>query len=260
MRARDYPFFDAAFLALAHRGGAHLPANEGRENTLYAFDNAVALGYRYLETDVHATSDGVLVAFHDEQLDRVTDSTGLIAERTWAELSTVTVGEQDRIPRLVDVLVRFPDTRFNIDAKSAAAVDLLADAIEHLNLHERVCVSSFSPRRLARLRARLGRRVASSLSQPGVAWTRFATPLAKILPAPGQALQIPVRRRILGREVTIVTPDLIEAAHRHGKQVHVWTIDEPAEMERLIDLGVDGIFTDRPDLLREVLVGRGLWD
>lgn len=260
MRARDYPYFDAAFLAFAHRGGAHLPVNEGRENTLFAFENAVDLGYRYLETDVHVTADGVLVAFHDEHLDRVTDATGLISERTWAELSTVTVGERDHIPRLVDVLVRFPDIRFNVDAKSMAAVDLLADTIEHLNLHERVCVSSFSARRLARLRARLGRRVASSLSQPGVAWTRFAGPLARLVAAPGQALQVPVRTSILGREVEIVTPGLVETAHRHGKQVHVWTIDEAAEMERLIDLGVDGIFTDRPDVLRDVLIERRLWD
>lgn len=259
MRARDYPFFDARFLAFAHRGGALLSANLGRENTMHAFGSAVALGYRYLETDVHATSDGVLVAFHDERLDRVTDGTGLIREQTWAELSEVVVGAQDRIPRLVDVLVRFPEARFNIDAKSDAAVDLLADTIEHLNVHERVCVSSFSLARLQRLRRKVGRRVASSSTAMGVVWTRFS-PLASAIGAVGQALQIPVRRRVAGRWVTLVTEALVQRAHAQGKQVHVWTIDDEAEMERLIDLGVDGIFTDRPDRLRTVLLRRGLWD
>ncbi|HIT75068.1 MAG TPA: glycerophosphodiester phosphodiesterase [Candidatus Avipropionibacterium avicola] len=259
MRARDYPFFDGGFLAFAHRGGSLLPTNIGRENTMHAFAAAVELGYRYLETDVHATSDGVLVAFHDERLDRVTNGTGLIAEKTWPELASLVVGERDRIPRLVDVLVGFPDTRFNIDAKSDQAVDLLADTIEHLNAHERVCVSSFSPQRLRRLRSRVGNRVASSQSSWGVGWTRLGVGLSSLIAPHGQALQIPVRHRIAGKEVTLVTPGLVRRAHRAGKQVHVWTIDEAAEMERLIDLGVDGLFTDRPDVLRTVLHNRGLW-
>lgn len=259
MQARDYPFFDARFLAFAHRGGALHPANVGRENTLHAFGTAIDLGYRHLETDVHATADGVLTAFHDERLDRVTDGTGLISDHTWAELSRVTVGEHDRIPRLVDVLVSFPEAQFNIDVKSDAAVDLLADTIEHLNVHERVCVSSFSRPRLLRLRRKVGRRVASAMTSLGVGWTRFS-PLATVIAARGQALQIPVRRRIAGRMVTLVTERLISRAHAHGKQVHVWTVDEEDEMERLLDLGVDGIFTDRPALLRTVLLRRGLWD
>lgn len=259
MQAREYPFFDARFLAFAHRGGALLPANVGRENTMHAFHTAVDLGFRYLETDVHATSDGVLAAFHDERLDRVTDGRGLIADQTWSALSRVTVGEQDRIPRMVDVLVSFPDTRFNIDVKSDAAVDLLADTIEHLNAHERVCVSSFSRRRLLRLRRKVGRRVATGVTSWGIGWNRFA-PLAPVLAARGQALQVPVRRRIAGRTVTLVTEQLIRRAHAQGKQVHVWTIDDEDEMERLLDLGVDGVFTDRPDRLRTVLLRRGLWD
>lgn len=226
---------------------------------MHAFSAAVELGYRYLETDVHATADGVLVAFHDERLDRVTNGSGLIADKTWAELAPLVVGERDRIPRLVDVLVAFPDTRFNIDAKSDQAVDLLADTIEHLNAHERVCMSSFSTQRLRRLRSRLGTRVASSQSSWGIGWTRMGTGVSSLVPPHGQALQIPVRRRVMGREMTLVTPGLVRRAHRGGKQVHVWTIDDAAEMERLIDLGVDGLFTDRPDVLRTVLQNRGLW-
>ncbi|MFW6600263.1 glycerophosphodiester phosphodiesterase [Propionibacteriaceae bacterium Y2011] len=260
MLARDYPYFEAGFLAFAHRGGAELPANRGRENTLHAFGQAVELGYRYLETDVHATADGVLVAFHDDKLDRVTDGTGKIAELPWSEVSQAKIGGHDPIPRLVDVLVAFPDTRFNIDAKAAGAVDLLADTIEHLGVHERVCVSSFSVRRLLRLRSRLGRRVASSMSKVGVAYTRFLPFLPDRFGTTGQALQIPVATTVLGRRVTLVTEALVDRAHGLGKQVHVWTIDDPAEMVRLIDLGVDGIMTDRPDVLREVLVERGLWD
>ncbi len=263
MRARDYPFFDSGdtggFLAFAHRGGSLLPTNIGRENTMHAFSAAVDLGYRYLETDVHATADGVLVAFHDDHLDRVTNGAGRIGEKTWAELASLVVGEQDRIPRLDDVLVAFPDTRFNIDAKSDQAVDLLADTIEHLNAHERVCVSSFNAARLRRLRSRLGNRVASSQSQWGIGWTRLGSGVAPLVPPRGQALQIPIRRRVAGRWMTLVTPGLIRRAHRAGKQVHVWTIDDAAQMEHLIDLGVDGLFTDRPDVLRTVLQNRGMW-
>jgi len=259
MRAADYAYFDAPFIPYAHRGGAKYPPNVGRENTEYAFGQAVELGYRYLETDVHATADGVLLAFHDPRLDRVTDRRGVVAEMPYAEVKEARIGGHDPIPTLAELFLRFPEARFNIDAKSEAAVELLADTIEEHQAHDRVCVSSFGVSRLHRLRRRLGPRVASAATMHGVAWNVFAPALTRVLNTPAAALQMPVESLILGRQRRVLTPALIKAVHRAGKQVHVWTIDDQQSMEELVDAGVDGIFTDRIDTLKSVLTTRGLW-
>ena len=259
MRAAEYAFFDAPFLAFAHRGGAAYAPNVGRENTRHAFAEAVALGYRYLETDVHVTADGGLLAFHDPLLDRVTNGSGAVAERTAAELVEVRIGGRDAIPTLADLLEAFPAARFNVDAKADPAVDLLADVIGAHDAFDRVCVSSFSPARLHRLRRRLGVRVPTAVSSRGVVLHRFVPWLTRVLDSPAPALQVPLSARVGRRTVRITTPGLVRAAHRRGKQVHVWTVDDQPTIERLVDLGVDGIFTDRPDTLKDVLVGRGLW-
>jgi glycerophosphoryl diester phosphodiesterase len=259
MRAADYAYFDAPFIPYAHRGGAKYGPNLHRENTAYAFGQAVALGYRYLETDVHATADGVLLAFHDPRLDRVTDRSGVIAEMPYVAVKEALIGGTDPIPTLAELFVRFPRARFNIDAKSDLAVDLLADTIEEYEAHDRVCLSSFGVNRLHRLRRRLGKRVASAATMHGVAWNVFAPALTRVLNTPAAALQMPVDSLILGRQRRVLTPALITAVHRAGKQVHVWTIDDPGQMEELIDAGVDGIFTDRIDTLKAVLTQRGRW-
>lgn len=259
MRAADYAYFDAAFLAFAHRGGAAYLPNEHRENSRHAFAQAVGLGYVYLETDVHATVDGVLLAFHDSRLDRVTDRTGEISQLTYDVVQQARIGGSDPIPTLVELLIAFPQARFNIDAKAERAVELLAEVIAEHEAYDRVCVSSFGVGRLHQLRKRLGRRVASAASSRGVAWNRFAPWLTWALNTPGQALQMPIEHRVLGRNIRLLTPDLVSAAHRAGKQVHIWTIDDSETMEELIDLGVDGIFTDRIDVLKDVLTTRQLW-
>lgn len=259
MRAVDYAYFDAPFIAYAHRGGASYPPNLHRENSAYAFQQAVDLGYRHLETDAHATADGVLLAFHDPRLDRVTDRTGVVADLTYAEVGQARIGGRDPIPTLAELFARFPQCRFNIDAKSETAVDLLADVIEEHGAHDRVCVSSFSPRRIYRLRRRLGRRVASAASMRGIAWNRFVPVLNRLLNTPAPVLQLPVDYLVLGRTRRILTPQLLDVVHRAGKLVHVWTIDDAAVMEQLIDVGVDGIFTDRIDTLKTVLTQRDLW-
>ncbi len=259
VQAAAYPYFDEPFAAYAHRGGALYPPNVGRENSLYAFQQAVSLGYRYLETDVHATADGVLVAFHDRELSRVTDRSGLIGELSWAEVSEARIHGTEPIPRFDDLLTAFPVARFNIDAKSPAAVRLLASTITEHDAAARVCVSSFGFRRVHALRRQLGRSVASAASPVGVAVNRFTPWLTRALNSPAPVLQLPVRQLVRGRMVEVVTPRLIQAAHRAGKRVQVWTVDDPAEMQRLIELGADGIFTDRIDLLKEVLQARGMW-
>ncbi len=259
MRAADYGYFDTPFAAFAHRGGATYAPNRHRENSRHAFEQAVALGYRYLETDVHATADGVLLAFHDTVLDRVTDRVGAIGALPYAEVARARIHGIDPIPRLAELFEAFPQARFNIDAKSAAAVALLADTIAEYEAYDRVCVGSFGIRRLHALRRRVGTRVPSAASSLGVAYHRFLPWLTRALETPAAVLQIPVSAHLLGREVRLVTPALIRAVHRSGKAVHIWTVDDSELMAELIDAGVDGIFTDRIDTLKTVLTGRGLW-
>ncbi len=259
MRAGDFAYFDGPFLALAHRGGASYPPNLHRENSLHAFTEAVGLGYRHLETDVHATADGVLLAFHDQVLDRVTDGRGAIAELSHAEVQRARIHGIDPIPTLAELLTAFPGVCFNIDAKSDTSVRLLADTIAEHDAYDRVCVSSFGVARLHRLRRRLGRPVASAASAVGVAVNRFLPWFTQVLNTSAPVLQIPLRSEVLGRDVRIFTPALLRAAHGAGKQVHIWTVDDPESIESLIDAGVDGIISDRIDTLKTVLTRRGLW-
>jgi glycerophosphoryl diester phosphodiesterase len=246
-----------AVLAFAHRGGAFHPGLEGLENTLTAFQHAVDLGYLYLETDVHATRDGVLLAFHDAVLDRVTGSTGTIAELGYADLAEVAVAEREQIPTLVSLLERFPHTRFNIDLKSEAAVRPLAELIRRTASHDRVLVGSFDDRRMRQFRAHMDRPVATACGPAAVVAARFAPRLATTAlgRTAGDAYQVPHRR---GR-LHVVNEAFVARAHSLGRPVHVWTVDDPAEMHQLLDLGVDGLITDRTDLLREVLLERGQW-
>jgi glycerophosphoryl diester phosphodiesterase len=247
---------------MAHRGGSLHPEVGGLENTLTAFASAVRLGYRYLETDVHATSDGHLVTFHDLLLDRVTDLTGRVTDTAYAEVAGALVGGSEPVPRLEDLFDAFPDTRFNVDLKSPGAVEPMVELVERFAAHDRVCVSSFDERVLRRfrlrVRARSARPVATGCGVLTVVAARFgarATAVQRLLRDPGAAYQVPVRHRRL----RIVDRGFVERAHSLNRQVHVWTVDDPAEMTRLLDLGVDGLITDRTDVLKEVLVERGQW-
>ena len=220
-----------------------------------AFAAAVDLGYRYVETDVHATADGVLVAFHDDVLDRVTDRTGRIGELPWSEVRSARVGDEP-VPLLENLLGTWPELRVNVDPKHDASVGPLVDVLERTRAHDRVCVGAFSDRRLARFRRMTQNRVCTSFGPRAIAQLRLAGfgRLAGPLPAAACA-QVPPRQ---GR-LTIVDRRFLAAAHRRGLAVHVWTIDDRAEMVRLLDLGVDGVMTDRPALLRDVLAERGQW-
>ncbi|QOK21829.1 glycerophosphodiester phosphodiesterase [Janibacter indicus] len=257
--ARDYPYFDHPTpLALAHRGGSTYEPNLGRENTVHAFREAVGMGYRYLETDVHATADGRLVAFHDEFLDRVTDARGAISGLPWAQVSQARIHGIDAVPLMDELFETFPEARFNIDVKADGAVAPLVEMIRRHDAVDRVCIGSFSDARLRRVRRALGPDLATSAGPVGVASLRLLPGLlSRLVHSPAQALQIPVTHAVGPRSVTLVVPRLVEVAHRLGKQVHVWTIDEADEMHRLLDLGVDGIVTDRIDTLRDVLADRG---
>lgn len=257
LRAR-HPYFDdpTGVVALAHRGFAL----DGRENSLTAFGAAVDLGFRYVETDAHATSDDVAVALHDETLDRTTDAEGLVSELPWSVVGRALIGGTDPVPRLEDVLGTWPGLRVNIDVKSEHAIVPVAAAVERTASHDRVCVASFSAVRRRETLARLSRPVATSAATSEV--VRFlagrragAHRLAARTLRHVDALQVPVAQ---GR-VRVVDAGTVATAHAAGRHVHVWTVDDPVEMHRLLDLGVDGLVTDRADLLREVLRTRGAW-
>ncbi|MGW2373353.1 MULTISPECIES: glycerophosphodiester phosphodiesterase [Kitasatospora] len=252
-----HPFLDhPGPLAFAHRGGelGH------PENSLAAFEAAVALGYRYLETDVHATADGVLVAFHDSRLDRVTDRGGAVAELPWEEVRRARIGGTEPVPLLEDLLGAFPEVRFNVDVKAAPAVGPLVEAIRRTDAWDRVCVGGFSDSRLAAVRAAAGPRLATSLGPREVARLRLRSLAGPLLagggaPFAGVCAQVPERHR----GVRVVDRAFVRAAHRLGLQVHVWTVDDPTRIRALLDLGVDGIMADRIDVLRDVLGERGCW-
>jgi glycerophosphoryl diester phosphodiesterase len=247
-RSERHPFLDwPGPIAFAHRGGA----SEAPENTHPAFERAVELGYHYLETDVQITADGVAVAFHDDDLTRTCARPGRISELPWCEVATARVDGREPIPRLDELLDAWPDVRWNIDCKTDRGVDPLADLLQRARLLERVCVSAFSDLRLLRLRRRLGHGLCSAAGPAELTAIRF---IGWTLPGP-LAAQVPVRR---GR-ITVVDERFVERAHRRGIAVHVWTINDPTEMARLLDIGVDGIMTDRLGVLRDVLSGRGEW-
>ncbi|MFL6101706.1 MAG: glycerophosphodiester phosphodiesterase [Actinomycetales bacterium] len=246
-------------IAMAHRGFSR----DGLENSMAAFAAAVDLGLRYLETDVHATRDGVLLAFHDDKLDRVTDRAGIIAELPWSVVREARIGGVEPIPRLEDVLGAWPDVKVNIDVKASPAIAPLVDVIRRTAAVDRVCVASFSGARRAAVRRQLGPRVATSVGPARVAVWRLGGSLpgpaggaaARLAVRGAAALQVPERAGPL----RVVTSASVARAHAAGVQVHVWTVDDPADMHRLLDLGVDGLITDRADLLRDVLVARGHW-
>jgi glycerophosphoryl diester phosphodiesterase len=255
-----FPFLDepTGVIAFAHRGGAYHPEIEGLENTVAAFRHASDLGYRYLETDVHATRDGVLLAFHDSVLDRVTDCKGEIASLAYAEVEAALISGREQVPTLARLFDEFPGANFNIDVKAGGAVGPLADFIAARAAWDRVLVGSFSPRHLREFRRLTEGRVATSAHPLEVAAyvlspsARLADLLTRGHP---KALQIPRRRGPL----RIAHRRLIARAHRTGKHVHVWTIDDPDEMRELIACGVDGLMTDRTDLLKDVLIASGDW-
>jgi glycerophosphoryl diester phosphodiesterase len=255
--ARDYAFLDQRFVAMAHRGGWLTPADAPRENTSYAFGRAVGLGYRYLETDVRTTADGELLAFHDNVLDRVTDATGRLGDVSWADLAGVRIGGLDPIPRFADLLEEFPDTRFNIDLKDTGAVQPLADALKRLHAEDRVCVASFSGTRLNAFR-HLAPEVLTATTPRAVAWATHAFGLRRHFVDTGAALQIPVSQP--GAPLKLVRPDVVKLSHATGRVVHVWTVNDEAEMHRLIDLGIDGLVSDDITTLKRVLLERGLWE
>lgn len=255
----ERPFFRPAKpRVLAHRG---LAGPGAPENTIAAFRRALEAGAEYVETDTHCTRDGHAVLFHDASLRRITGDPRPIAALDLAELQRVDLGG-DRVPTLAEALESFPRARFNLDVKAVAAAAPAASAILDAGAVDRVLVTSFDERR----RAAIATALADAVGQERVASSASAAMLLRVLPAAAfrrmgvvrrtltgvQALQVPERFR----GVPIVTRRLVRQMHSLGVEVHVWTVNDPRAMERLLDLGVDGIVTDRCDLALAVVASR----
>ncbi|NDC44878.1 MAG: glycerophosphodiester phosphodiesterase [Actinobacteria bacterium] len=221
-----------------------------------AFAKAVSLGYRYVETDVHASRDGVLFAFHDDDLLRTCGVNAKINDLDSSEIAAIAVEGSEHIPTLSELVTTWPNLRINIDCKADLAVEPLIAAIRHHDLYDRVCIGSFSDRRLKSIREACGPRLCTSMGPKEVAmlrlrsWTKSqGRDLAPL------AAQVPPRQGPL----PIVDKRFVSHAHELGLHVHVWTIDDRSEMHELLDLGVDGIMTDSLATLASTLNERGQW-
>jgi len=233
---------------IAHRGGNTGPP----ENTVAAFAAAVEMGYLYLETDVHLSSDGVLVAFHDDDLSRLVGHDAAIGDLRWDEIREIDLGDGHHIPRLEELLDAFPTSRFNIDPKSDQAVEPLASMISEYGLVDNICIGSFEQDRIDRAQALLGPSLCTSPATPGALrvvaaalfWPRWKSRYG--------CLQIPPR----WKRLPLTSSWFIRRVQRMGMQVHYWTINEVPEMHHLLDRGADAIITDNVVELAAVLEQR----
>lgn len=239
-------------IPFAHRGGA----GEGPENAVAAFENVVRLGYRYIETDVRATSDGIVVAVHDADLRRLYGQSLRVDELTWGDLTRVTTSAGGGVIRLDEALGAWPSVRFNVDVKADDALGPVTEVIRKCNAIDRVCVASFSDSRLARIRVALGPELCTALGPREVRRLILASGLGhRGKPFDGAAAQIPPRFHRL----PVASPRVVRYSLGIHLPVHVWTIDSAAQIGALLDLGVNGIMTDQPAVLKQVLVARGQW-
>ena len=248
----------AGFRPYAHRGGPESAA----ENSPNAFAAAVGLGYRFLETDVRPTRDGVAVVHHDATLDRTTDLTGLVRSRPWADVRRAALRDGCSPMRLEELLEAFPDAHVNVDVKESAVVAPTLEALRRTGAWRRVCVTSFSTARLAAVRKATPPWVETAAGPREVVAHRMGLSRSRGMHRRrGEDTRLPHRlqvpHRLRGRPV--VDAAFVRRAHARGLAVDVWTVNDAVDMERLLDLGVDGIITDAPALLREVLRSRGRW-
>lgn len=246
-------------LVIAHRGGAE----ETVENSYASLQYARDLGVRHYETDVHLTADGEVVLSHDESLERCYGEEGTVGDYTYKELLEFTNDAGEPMPLLAEALQMFPDLYFNIDAKTDQVVDPLLATLEAEDAFGRVLLSSFSERRLEKVRDMDIPDLSTSLGVRGVVQLLFASETVSSadtwrVPGPRQhvrAAQVPEK----SRGVRVVSRRFVATAHTAGLAVHVWTVNDPERMVRLFDWGVDGVVTDVPSVAKQILIERGQW-
>ena len=272
--APAHPYFTGVErpLVMAHQGGERLYPS----NTLRAMQESVALGVDVLEMDIHASSDGVLVVIHDDTVDRTTDGTGAVKEMTFAELSQLDAGyywTDDEgatypyrglgitIPTFAEVLTTFPDMRLNVEIKppDPAVAQAACDLLREHGASERALVGTVHDEVVDAFRTACPESPTSMVeSEIRPFWILSTLFLGQLYqtPAGAVALQVPERASlpVIG-EVQVITPRFVRIIHKHNLEIHAWTINETADMERLLATGIDGIITDRPDRMLE-LIGR----
>jgi glycerophosphoryl diester phosphodiesterase len=249
-------------IRLAHRGSRSL----WPENTWHAFDAAIeGFGYRYIETDVQITTDGIVVVFHDDTLERCTNGVGRVSEWRWEDLRHLDAayrftpdgesfplrGTGIGISRLDETFDRYRDVCLNIDLKAVGSEWPVAEVITKMEREDSVLISAFSDRRIARFRRITKARIATSAGPRDSIAMYAASRIGRSLPARCDAYQLPYRTKGI-----VVDKRLVDAIHAAEKQIHLWTVNEAEEMAKFLDMGVDGIISDRPDILNEVIEER----
>tara|TARA_B110001454_G_scaffold188583_1_gene186680 strand:+ start:260 stop:1009 length:750 start_codon:yes stop_codon:yes gene_type:complete len=238
------------FIAFSHRGGAI----ENNENTLDAFQKSIELGYKYIETDVQNTRDDKLVIFHDDDLKRIANLNIKISEIDYEDLKKIKIFNSNEIPLFIDTINQLEDIFFNIDPKSDRAAILLNNLLIYRNDLDRFCVGSYTSERVNLFRGNYSNNLATSMSKEEVI-KFYVNQIFNIFKLEIPCVQVP----LYFKGIKVVTRKFVELAHSQNKKVHVWTINDQYEMEHLIKLGVDGIMTDKPTLLKEVLIKNELW-
>lgn len=235
---------------------------------MLAFQNVYDLGFRHIETDLHLTADGVLVCFHDPDVDRTTDGFGEVSALSLLGLQALDAGYRHAdsgtypfrgqgvtVPTLEELLITFPDVGLVVDMKARGLAEPLAALIERLGVGDRLIVGSFSDERLEVFRDLTNGQVATSTGPISARMWVLSSRVGRGGGGHADALQVPTQLR----GVTVVDKKLVRAAHEAGLQVHAWTVNDREEMIRLLDLGVDGLISDRPNVLKEVLTSRDEW-
>jgi len=238
-------------VAIAHRGGSYL----GSENTMEAFENAINMGFKFLETDIQITRDKKLIAFHDDTLNRVTDGKGYLRNKTWNELRKIKVAGKYNIPLLSDILYSWPEINLNIDPKNNSSISTLIEFLKKNNVFDRICIGSFSGKRLDNLRKIFGSALCTSAGPLEVLKLKLSSLNLRNFDIDANCVQVPLK--YFG--IKIIDRNFIDFCHELNLKVHVWTINEIQEMEKLLDLGVDGIMSDNLEGLKTVLTKRNIW-
>ena len=241
----DFP----GMAVLAHRGGA-LEANE---NTLESFMYAHDIGCDYIETDVQISSDGIPYIFHDEDLSRVVGKKKFFNELSSHEINELTIFTYQKIPTLKKVLEALPDTLFQIDVKTDDVAIPALKVIEECNALNRVCIASFSSKRLEVVR-NLYPNICISMGPSEIIKTLLGSLGLYRKDVPGDCLQVPIYQY----GIKIVTQRFINYVHKKGLKIIVWTINDTKTMKKLISMGVDGIITDKPKELIDILVKKDI--